>query len=349
MAELRRDPVSGRWVIIAAERSLRPNAVRLSRGTPRGGFCPFCEGNEDRTPPEVMAIRPAGTPANSPGWSVRVVPNKFPALRTDVRMETGGQGVYETVAGFGRHEVIIESPRHIVSLTEMGAEHLAQVVEAYCERSRVLSEDKRLAYVLIFKNVGEAAGATVEHSHSQLIAVPVMPKRVQTEMDRCAEYYEATGRCLFCDIIAQEEASGERIVADCGDFLVLSPFAARFPFEMWVLPKFHAPHLFELTPPQAFGLAEALHQALARLEVCLGDPPYNCAVHSAPVAGQGQDHYHWHVELMPRVTHVAGFEWGTGFHINPLAPETAAQYLREVAEEQVRAKVGSEYVPESAH
>ena len=337
MAELRRDAVSGRWVIIATERGARPHNFYLSRGPRHTGFCPFCEGNEDRTPPEVAAVRPTHTPPNTPGWKVRVVPNKYPALRMDVKLAAGGAGTQQTLSGFGTHEVIIESPHHLVSPTEMTPEDLALVLQTYCERSRLHSEDERLAYVLIFKNVGDPAGATIEHTHSQLIAVPVMPKRVHEEMQRCTDSYRATGRCLFCDIVQQELRSGERVVADCGDFLVLCPFAARFPFEMWLLPKFHAPHLFELAPERVPQLAEALREALARLEVCLHDPPYNYVIHTAPVTGEHRSHYHWHVELIPRVTEIAGFEWGTGFYINPLEPERAAEHLRQ--------KVSSEYVP----
>ncbi|MHC4593046.1 MAG: galactose-1-phosphate uridylyltransferase, partial [Planctomycetota bacterium] len=341
MAELRRDPVSGRWVIIATERAARPHDFFMTRGRRRGGFCPFCEGNEDRTPPEIAAVRPLGGPPDTPGWKVRVVPNKFPALRMDQRLEVHDEGAYHTVEGFGIHEVIIESSQHLVSPTEMATQDFGLVLQTYCDRSRVLSADERLAYVLVFKNVGQTAGASIEHSHSQLIGVPVMPKRVHEEMRSCEEFFEDGAHCLFCSIIEQELADGRRVVAESDGFVVLCPFAARFPFEMWLLPKEHMCHLFELDGPQLSDAAGILQEALARLEVCLQDPPYNYAIHTAPTTGEGASYYHWHVELIPRVTQVAGFEWGTGFYINPMAPESAAQYLREVPQRTVRDKVAA--------
>lgn len=341
MAEIRRDPVSGHWVIIATERAARPHDFFIGRGRRQEGFCPFCEGNEDRTPPEIAAVRPLEGPPNSPGWRVRVVPNKFPALSPDQRLEVHGQGSYHTVTGFGAHEVIIESARHLISPTEMTVSDLELVIQTYCDRAIALGRDERLAYILIFKNVGESAGASIEHTHSQLIAMPVMPKRVYEEIRSCEEFHSDRKRCLFCSIIEQELKAGERVVVESEQFVVLSPFAARFPFEMWLLPKRHSYHFFELDGSQIADMAGVLQEALARLEVCLHDPPYNYAIHTAPVTGQSPDHYHWHLELIPRLTRLAGFEWGTGFYINPMTPENAAQYLRDVSAEEVRHKTAS--------
>jgi UDPglucose--hexose-1-phosphate uridylyltransferase len=331
MAELRRDPVSGRWVIIATERASRPQDFALTREEPVGGFCPFCEGNEDRTPPEVYAVRRPGSAPDSPGWKVRVVPNKFPALSADGGTRSGGDELYRSVEGFGCHEVIIESPRHIITPTALAPDDFTLVLQTYCRRFRALSADERLAYVLMFKNVGSRAGASLEHSHSQLIAVPVMPRRVAEEMQHSNAYFEKHGRCIFCDIVERELRLGERVVLATDDFAVLSPYAARFPFEMWVLPRFHAHHPMHLEPAQVAELARVLHEALARLEACLESPPFNYAIHTAPVTGEDFGYYHWHIEVIPRVTQVAGFEWGTGFYINPMEPESAARYLREVA------------------
>lgn len=339
MAEIRRDPVTGGWVIIATERAARPHDFFLSRGKRRAEFCPFCEGNEDRTPPEITALRPFDSPPDAPGWKVRVVPNKFPVLRLDEPLQVEGQGVYHNVKGFGTHEVIIESPQHLTSPTQMTAQDLELVIQTYCDRARALSADDRLSYILIFKNVGESAGASIEHTHSQLIALPVMPKRVHEEMRGCEESYGDRGRCLFCDILEQEMREGERVVAETDDFAVLTPFASRFPFEMWVLPKAHSSHFFELEGPLVSGVASILQEALARLEVCLKDPPYNYVIHTAPVGDRQVDYYHWHIELIPRVTRLAGFEWGTGFYINPMEPERAAEYLRQVRVERLWEKI----------
>ncbi len=339
MAELRQDPVSGRWVIIATERAARPHDFYVSRGEPKGGFCPFCEGNEGRTPPEITAIREAGTAPDGPGWQVRVVANKFPALRPGTDRNSRDDGLYRAVGGHGAHEVIIETPRHLTSPTQYGPEHLELVLRTYAERSEALSADELVSYVLIFKNVGAGAGASIEHSHSQLIAVPVMPKRVAEEMRNCAEFYRQNSRCLLCHIVEQELRQGERVVAETEDFLAVTPYASRFPFEMWVLPRKHMSHFHRLDARHIPPLAGLLHQALSRLETRLKDPPFNLAIHTAPVGGEDGQHYHWHIEIIPRVTHVAGFEWGTGFYINPMEPETAARYLREVSAEAIRGKI----------
>jgi UDPglucose--hexose-1-phosphate uridylyltransferase len=288
-----------------------------------------------------MAVRPDGSPPNGPGWKVRVVPNKFPALRLDERLEVTGYGNYDMVRGFGAHEVVIESARHVTSPVEMPAEDFALVVRTCAERSRALSADERLAYVIIFKNVGQTAGASIEHSHSQLIAVPVMPKRVQEEMASCREYFGERERCLFCDIIERELRLGERVVLESDDFVVLTPFASRFPFEMWMLPKVHAGRFFEMDSRCCLNAARTLQEVLGRLDICLQQPPYNYVIHTAPAAGRDAASYHWHIEIIPRVTQVAGFEWGTGFYINPMPPEHAARYLREVPEARLRAVLAS--------
>jgi UDPglucose--hexose-1-phosphate uridylyltransferase len=341
MAEIRRDAVSGRWVIIAGERASRPHDFAVGRRRRQGGFCPFCEGNEDRTPPEIAAVRAEGTAPDAPGWQVRVVPNKYPALRLEGEVSSTGTGLCRKVSGVGAHEVIIESPRHLVSPAEMSLEEFGLVIDMYCQRSRVLAGDGRLSYVLVFKNVGQAAGASLEHSHSQLIAPPVMPRRVQEEIQHCRAYFESHQRCLFCDIIKQESEEGARVALDEENFVVLSPYAARFPFEMWILPKHHVSQFCKSGPEDLLGLTRVLHETLTRLEMCLSEPPYNYAIHTAPVTGTEPGHYHWHVELIPRVTRVAGFEWGTGSYINPVPPEDAARFMREVPDRKTREKSGA--------
>lgn len=347
MAELRQDPVSGRWVIIATERAARPRDFRVGRGRRRGGFCPFCEGNEGRTPPEIYAIRAQGTAPNSPGWQVRVVSNKFPALRPDAPLEGEQSEFYNSVGGRGVHEVIIESPRHLVSPTEMSVEDFALGLQTCCERSRVLSARPGIAYVLIFKNVGKEAGASIEHMHSQLIAIPVMPKRTMEEMRRCHDYYLEKGRCLFCAMVEWELERAERTIIDREGFLVLSPYAARSPFELCVLPKGHRAHFYDLSVAETRRLASVMQEALARLELCLGGPPFNYVIHTTPVAMSETKYYHWHIEVIPRITHLAGFELGTGFYINPMRPESAAQHLRDVPERDVREAIATLSSPDT--
>jgi len=329
MPELRKDPVIGRWVIIATERGARPNDFKSAPQVISRGFCPFCEGNEDKTPPEIVAVRSSSQP-DKPGWKVRVVPNKFPALQIEGGLDKRGEGVYDLMRGVGAHEVIIETPEHVTTLTKLPEEHIEQVLWIYSERLNDLKNDKRFAYGLVFKNVGQVAGASLEHTHSQLIVTPVVPRTVNGEMLGCREFYGYRGRCLFCDILAQEMSSGTRVVVEGDRYVAFEPFASRFPFETWIVPKTHRSN-FETVPREELReLAEVLKETLLRLESSLEDPPYNYIVHSAPFGQEDLELYHWHIEVIPRLTKMAGFEWGTGFYINPVPPENAAKFLREV-------------------
>jgi UDPglucose--hexose-1-phosphate uridylyltransferase len=230
----------------------------------------------------------------------------------------------------GAHEVIIETPVHATTLTQLPIENVEEVLWTYSERLNDLKNDKRFAYGLVFKNVGQIAGASLEHTHSQLIVTPVVPRTVNGEMAGCREFYGYRGRCLFCDIVKQEATSGDRVVVDGDRYLAFEPFAGRFPFETWIVPKKHRAN-FETVPRQEVTeLAEVLKESLLRLERALENPPYNYIVHSAPFGQEDLELYHWHIEIIPRLTKMAGFEWGTGFYINPVPPEKAAQFLREV-------------------
>lgn len=329
MPELRKDPIYGRWVIISTERSRRPSDFAPEERRSVGGFCPLCEGNEDRTPPEVFAFRENGTPPNSPGWLLRVVPNKFPALRIEGDLNREGEGIYDKMNGIGAHEVVVETPLHHESLASLPLSAVERVLIAYRERIIDLRRDGRLRYVMIFKNYGSAAGASLEHPHSQLIALPIIPTRVREEIEGAKSYFEYKDRCVFCDIIRQELRQKARVINENSGFVSLAPFASRFPFETWILPKRHQPS-FERMEEGLYGqAAEILSDTLRRLKQVLDDPPYNYILHTSSSPEQDQDYYHWHLEIMPKLTKVAGFEWGTGFYINPTPPEEAAEYLRE--------------------
>lgn len=333
MPDLRKDPIVGRWVIIAPDRAKRP--ADFTRVFPRlepGGFCPFCEGGEDATPPEILACRDPGTPPNAAGWRARVVPNKFPALQLEAELDKRGDGIYDLMNGVGAHEVIIECPQHETSLTQLPVENVREVLWIYRERLVDLKRDPRLLHGLIFKNKGAPAGASLEHSHSQLIVTPVVPISIHEEMTGAAEFHRFRDRCIFCDMIQQELASGERIVLDAPGFVVFCPYASRFPFETWVLPKRHASHYETIPRQEVDEFGPVLKSALARLEHALDDPPYNYIIHTAPFHSGEVTHYHWHLEIFPRLTRVAGFEWGSGFYINPVPPEEAAACLREIEE-----------------
>jgi UDPglucose--hexose-1-phosphate uridylyltransferase len=330
MPELRKDPIVGRWVIIALERARRPSDFKhQDQSVSEAGACPFCEGNEGQTPPEIVAYRDRNSRPNGPGWRVRVVPNKFPALKIEGSLNKRGEGIYDMMAGVGAHEVIVESPRHHLSLTALPEETICEVLWVYRDRLVDLKKDNRFVHGLLFKNVGPAAGASLEHTHSQLIVTPTIPISVWEEMTGALEFYNYRGRCIYCDMIQQELATESRIVLDTPHFTAFCPYASRFPFETWVLPKSHSSHYENIPKAAVDDLGGALRNVLGKLERALNVPPYNYIIHTASFDHQELPHYHWHMEIIPRLTKVAGFEWGSGFYINPTPPEDAARFLRD--------------------
>lgn len=337
MPELRKDPIIGRWVIIATERTKKPDQLQSSAAGPAEGECPFCEGKEAHTPPEIFAIRKHGE-KNKPGWQVRVVPSVAPFLRIEGELDRRGHGLYDIMNGIGAHEVVVETPQHIGNIADFTPLQISEVLGVYRERLIDLEKDTRFKYVLAFKNYGWSAGSgRIKHSRSQLIATPVTPKRVKEELVGAKHYYDYHERCIFCDIIKQELQQKERIVLDLDGFLAVVPFASRFPFEVWILPKRHSSDFTESDPQHRIDLAKILKLVLLKLKKGLNDPPYNYIIHTAPFRREKhgywktiREDYHWHIEIIPRVTRVAGFEWGTGFYICPVAPEEAAGFLREI-------------------
>jgi UDPglucose--hexose-1-phosphate uridylyltransferase len=339
MPQLRRDPITGRWVIIAAERAKRPEDFLTSQEKMIDTDCPFCEGREADTPGEIYAIRQTGTKPNQPGWTVRVVPSIAPILRIEGNLNRRGKGIYDLMNGVGAHEVVVETPRHIAHISELEPEQIKKAIDAYIYRVTDLGKDPRFKYVLIFKNYGIAAGSTMyKHSRSHLIATPVNPKLVKEELAGAKKYFEYKDRCIYCDTLRQELDKQDRIVLDIDGFVAIAPFASRFPFETWILPKQHSCDFTKTPESLRLDLAKVLKLTLGKLKASLGDPPYNFVIHTAPFrtgkkAGYWktiEDDYHWHIEIIPRLTRVAGFEWGTGVYINPTPPEEAAKYLREL-------------------
>ena len=340
MPDLRKDPIVGRWVIVAKSRAKRPHDFDgAAPATKTSKFCPFCEGNEDKTPREILAYRNQGTAPGSPGWRVRVIPNKFPALEIEGDLNKRGEGIYDMMRGVGAHEVIIESPQHLVSTADLSEESLRDVFWVYRDRLVDLKKDRRLLYGMIFKNVGAAAGASLEHTHSQLIVTPIVPINVAEEMKGSLEFLNYRGRCVFCDMIQQELAGEKRIVVDMPGFVAFCPFAARFPFETWILPKPHSSHYENIQKHGVEELARIMKRVMGKLETALDRPAYNYIIHTAPFDTQELGHYHWHIEIIPRLTKTAGFEWGTGFYINPVPPEEAAAFLRSVEEQPQTAPI----------
>jgi UDPglucose--hexose-1-phosphate uridylyltransferase len=330
LAELRKDPITGRWVIISTDRGKRPvSFVRQSVVAQDKTNCPFCYGGEAKTPPEILVYGRNGSEANKPGWAVRVVPNKFPALGIEGELDKEGEGIFDKMNGIGAHEVIVETPDHAATLATLPERAVEDVLWAYRDRMLDLKNDRRFRYVLIFKNHGEAAGASAEHPHSQLIALPIVPKQVREEVDSCWHYYQEKERCIFCDIIRQERDAGARVIGENEHLITLSPYAPRFPFEMWILPKEHGSSFENNQRPVYTALARMIKEMLARLDVVLDRPPYNLMIHTSPIGEESNEHYHWHIEIIPKLTKIAGFEWGTGFYINPTPPEEAARFMRE--------------------
>ncbi len=337
MPELRKDPVIGRWVIIAAERAKRPEDFKLEKEEVSEGTCPFCQGHEKQTPSELFAVRQSQSKPNKPGWDVRVVPSVTPLLKKDGDLGRRGKGMYDLMNAVGDYEVVIETPEHIANIADLKEEQIIKVIDCYVERFTELRKDPRFKYVLMYKNYGRSAGGGhIGHSRSQLIATPVNPKRVKEELAGARRYFEYKERCVFCDIIQQEIEQKERVILDIDGLIAIAPFASRFPFEVWIVPKEHSCDFFNIRPEHRRNLAGLIKQVMAKLKAALNDPPYNYVLHTAPFrrAKTGywktidQD-YHWHIEIMPRLTRVAGFEWGTGFYLNPMSPEDAAKILRE--------------------
>ena len=330
MPELRKDPVTGRWVIISTDRSKRPSDFSREHANIKGGeFCPFCPGNESKTPPEILAYRYSENGRHVGGWNLRVIPNKFPALGIEGNLDRQADGMFDKMNGIGAHEVVIETPNHMETLATMPAKRVEDVLWAFRDRILDLKKDRRFKYILVFKNHGEAAGASLEHPHSQLIALPILPKQVVEELEGAKRYFTNKERCIFCDVIHQELEARVRVADENQDFVTLAPYAPRFPFETWILPKRHESSFENATSNVYENLARILGSLLRKAVRVLDDPAYNLVVHSSPLQEDTHDYYHWHVELIPKLTKTAGFEWGTGFYINPTPPEEAARFLRE--------------------
>jgi len=331
--ELRKNVVTREWVIIAKGRGKRPSDFARSQGEEEAlpahdESCPFCPGNEGNTPPEVYALRDGGMP-NGPGWKVRVVPNKFAALRPDGSDRLRQTGLHSSRDGYGAHEVIIESPLHNKDLWEMEVGEVESVVEAYRQRYLAFESGESLHHVLLFRNHGLQAGTSLAHPHSQLIAAPVMAHQLQVELAGAAAYWEYLDKCVYCALIEDETKAGERVVMETKHFLVVTAYAARYPFEMWILPKRHSIRFAAMSEDEGADLARVLKEMLGRLAGTLNRPSYNFAIHTAPAAEHNVRAYHWHMEIFPRITTPGGFELGSDIYINVVAPEDAARYLRE--------------------
>ncbi len=332
MPELRQNRFTKEWVIVATERARRPEELTVKR-EPKVlphyvPTCPFCVGNEPLTPPEVMRI-----PEADPGWQVRVIPNKFAALRRDLELVRKIERSRRTITGFGVHDVIVESPDHSSVTALMSDAHVANIIRCYKKRFDELSADHRIAHVTIFKNHGADAGTSLEHTHSQLIAAPIISSQVRNRMYEALRHYDEFGECIFCATLQEELAEQTRIVLTSDYFVALEPFASSTPFSTYIYPRRHMASFGHIDPAEIADLAVVLRTVLAKLYVGLNNPDFNYAIRTAPAECAGVTYYHWYLSVIPRLTRVAGFELGSGTFINTVLPEAAAEFLRNVRTE----------------
>jgi UDPglucose--hexose-1-phosphate uridylyltransferase len=339
MTELRQGPIGDRWVIVAPMRGRRPSdLVTVGKESTElsSDDCPFCPGNEDKTPPEIYRVsNPDGS------WQVRVVPNKFPALSDDYRglEQADAGGFYQRMNGLGTHEVIIENPDHEKGIPDLPLKSVETLIDTFAVRLQKLKQDDRYRYILLFENHGKAAGASLSHPHAQIIGIPIVPQAVMSELRQAHSYYEDKKNCLFCDLLKNELRSRERLIEETDEYVVFAPYASCFPFEITIMPKEHVHDFTEISQGQRREFAVILKRTLHRLKEVLNDPPYNLMMKSAPNVSEGsgnqdcfsamQDSYHWRVEIVPRITVMAGLELATGLYVNPVPPEEAARYLKE--------------------
>jgi len=328
MAELRREPVARRWVVILTAETKDPKDYLVFKKPYREiepiEPCPFCPGNETLTPEQILAIEEGGEGK----WTVRVVPNKFPFFRIEGELDRRPEGMYDLMNAIGAHEIVIETPDHGGAWGRMGPDQIQRVLKAYRERSSDLARDRRFRQILILKN---HPGVFYLHPHSHVLAMPVIPGRIDEEVWGALDYSGRKERCIFCDIIKEEITSGKRVILETPHFLSFCPFASRYPFETWIIPRRHSPDFVSIRDEEMWDLASLMETVFDRLLRLLKDPPYSFAIHSSPVQEKyHRSEYHWHMEIRPRIGLGEGFEWATGFFVNPTPPEVAASHLREV-------------------
>jgi UDPglucose--hexose-1-phosphate uridylyltransferase len=334
MPELRQDCTTKEWVIIATERAQRPHDFKAKKVKeilpPFVDSCPFCPGNESETPSEVLAYHDSGKP-NGPGWRVRVIPNKYPALvpgGSIVRREE--EKLFRKMDGVGIHEIIIETPHHNGVMALMTGKEVEEILLAYRERYNVLKKRPSVKLIMIFKNYGKSAGTSLVHPHSQLVAAPIVPAHIRRKFEVATSYFDDTGRCINCDLVRGELKNKQRIVLDADRFVVFQPFASRSPFETWIAPKRHLSSFGNIPEEDIPDLASVLKTTLLKIYKSLNNPDFNFVIHTAPVDDENKNYYLWYIQIIPRLTTVAGFEIGSGIFINTSLPEETAEFIRNV-------------------
>jgi UDPglucose--hexose-1-phosphate uridylyltransferase len=328
MSELRLNRATKEWIIVAKERAKRPHEFHKQKREKEkfpafDPTCPFCPGNEKKTPPEVFSV------PNHPGWRIRVVTNKYPALDPKRKTSRITGEFFKSTMGVGKHEVIIESTQHNKSLATLSLKQVEEVSKVYWKRYLALRDDKRFKLIMIFRNHGLSAGTSLRHPHSQLIALPLVPASIRHLLEEAMRYYDDHGSCVFCDMIHQELLYEKRIILDNKEFLVFHPFASRAPFETWIVPKKHNACFGNIDEDEVKAMAFVLKEILENLHIKLKDPDYNLMIRTAPIKDAQEDYYHWYIQILPRLTTPAGFELGSGVFINSSLPEETAKFLRD--------------------
>jgi len=335
MPELRKDLVRNSWVIIVTDWALKPADFPINKNGDyviNDRFCPFCVGHEEYTTPEITACRLNCSEPNTPGWEIRTIPSKFSAFKLEGELQCYCDGVFQHGMGPGQQEVIIETPVHDEEFHHHSVDKLKMIYKVMKERYTYLASDRRIKYIQIYKNRGLFAGASQEHSHSQIIGLPIIPDN----SPGITRYYKEKKRCLICDIVAGEIEKKERIVYESEHFVVLCPYASRFSYETWILPKRHSRHFNEISPPEIADLASLTKRFFNAMLHCLDNPSYNLLINSAPVNVEYDSEYHWYIEVTPRLMVPNGMEIVTGYHFNPAAPEVSASLLRnQILQEEV--------------
>ncbi len=336
MSEWRQDPFTGRWRIIAEGRSARPDEYSVRAPPPAADpGCPFCEGNEARTPPESAALRPRNLPADGPGWTARAIPNRFPTVSRDAPPSmVPTVPPFERAAALGVHEVIVESPRHAPDLAYLAPEHLASLFRFFRDRVGAARTVPSIASVLLFENRGPDSGGTLPHPHAQLVATRRVPSRIEEERAAFSRGdLEGRPGCRLEAVVESERRAGERVVHDDERFVAFVPFAAEYPYETWIVPRRHSPTFAEADDRELESLARLLPAVIRALDAVRGRVSYNWFVHEAGPPARGADPFHWHVELAPRIVRPDGYELGSGVSVNPVGPEAAASDLRPAVAE----------------
>lgn len=329
MSEMRFNPITLDWVIMAPDRALKPNDFRRASQEkparpPYRGDCPFCPGNEQQATAEI-----ARAAAEDGSWLVRVVPNKFSAFDATDDLRRRVKGTFRSMAAAGAHEVVIEHPRHDLPLADMSPEHLAVILQVYRDRFRALRRMPCVESIVIFKNHGERAGTSLEHAHSQITAAPVISSQVRMRLEEARRFHEMNGSCLYCEVLREEMEARERVIEAEGAFAAFVPYASLSPYHLWIFPREHASSFDGISDAEIADLSGVLSRQLRRMKKAADDPDYNFTIRSAPVGEAVSCCFHWYIAIVPRVNQLAGFELGSGAYINSLRPERSAELLRE--------------------